>query len=203
MDITSFETRAISVFHNLKYVFYKELQRGESLKRMPISQYAAFQALSALGGMGAFWINEPGFANNEVIGELEKLGSHCDLVGIKFSGGVVQLVLFVHSDDLADEAIIGKCQLIRNQLNSFKKFSMRIGWTKMPVFASVFCVFDNSEKAFHFRQSVQANCKHYTLLSKFYVLPWGVDLSAKSVWAYKGWPPPHFKSADLEVKLFS
>jgi hypothetical protein len=121
----------------------------------------------------------------------------------QFSGGVVQLVLFVHSDDLADEAIIGKCQLIRNQLNSFKKFSMRIGWTKMPVFASVFCVFDNSEKAFHFRQSVQANCKHYTLLSKFYVLPWGVDLSAKSVWAYKGWPPPHFKSADLEVKLFS
>jgi len=202
MDKTSFETRVISVFHNLKYNFFKELQRGETLKRMPPSQYAAFLALGALGGLGAFVINQSSFADKEVITELEKLGSLCDLVGIRVSG-IVQLVLFVHSDDLTDEAMIGKCQLIRNQLNSLKKFSMRIGWTKMPVFASVFCIFGNSEKTFHFRQSVQANCKHHTFLSKFYVLPWGVDLSAKSVWAHKGWPPAQFKSADLEAKLFS
>jgi hypothetical protein len=203
MDKTAFETRIISVFHNLKYDFYKELQSGETLKRMPTSQYAAFLALGALGGLGVFAMNQPTFADKEVITELEKLGALCDLIGIKFSGGGVQLVLFVHGDDCADEAFIGKCHLIRDQLNSFKKFTMRISWTKMPVFASVFFIFDKSEKAFHFRQSVQEKCKHHTLFSKIYVLPWGIDLSAKSVWAHKGLPFPLFKSVDLEAKLFS
>ena len=64
-------------------------------------------------------------------------------------------------------------------------------------------IFEKSDKAFHFRQSVQEKCKHSALFSKIYVLPWGVDLSAKSVWAHKGLPFPLFKSADLEEKLFS
>ena len=203
MDKTAFETRVISVFHNLKYDFYKELQNGETLKRMPASQYAAFLALGALGGLSVFAINQPSFADKEVITELEKLGALCDLIGIKLSAGGVQLVLFVQGDDYADETVIGKCHLIRDQLNSFKKFTMRISWTKMPVFASVFFIFEKSDKAFHFRQSVQEKCKHNALFSKIYVLPWGIDLSAKSVWAHKGLPFPLFKPAELEAKLFS
>jgi len=203
MDKSSFEARVISVFHDLKYDFYKELQNGETLKRMPTSQYAAFLALGALGGLSVFAINQPSFADKEVITELERLGSLCDLIGIKFSAGGVQLVLFVQGDNFADETAIGKCHLIRDQLNSFKKFTMRISWTKMPVFASVFFIFEKSENAFHFRQTVQEKCKHSALFKKIYVLPWGIDLSAKSVWAHKGLPFPLFKSAELEAKLFS
>jgi hypothetical protein len=105
--------------------------------------------------------------------------------------------------DLADETLIGKCQLIREGLISFKQFAWKIGWQRYPVFADVFFVFGSSEKAFHFRQSVQEHCKHFGVFKKTHVLPWGIDLSAKSVWAYKGWPPLHFKSADIESKLFS
>ncbi len=138
MEKTAFEARVISVFYSLKYEFYTELQNGETLKRMPASQYAAFLALGAIGGLSMFAINQPSYADKEVITELERLGALCDLIGIKFSAGGVQLVLFVQGDNYADETVIGKCLLIRDQLNSFKKFTMRIGWTKMPVFASVF-----------------------------------------------------------------
>ena len=150
-------------------------------------------------------INRSNFMDGEVKAELVKIGALCDLIGINVSSGSVWLVLFVHGDDLTDEAAIGKSHLILDKLKPFKKFSMRIGYMKLPVFANVFYVFGNSEKAFHFRQSVQSNCKHQThsLLGRTYVLPWGVDLSAKSVWASKGWPLPSFKSAEIEAKLFS
>lgn len=211
MDKTLFETRVISYFNDQKYIFYDSLQKGETLKRMSNSQYAGLLAVgagllvagAALTGSGAcLALNKPIFADNEVMTELKKLGGLCDLVGIQFSGGGVQLVLFIQGDDYADETVIGKCQLIRDQLNSFKKFTMRINWTRMPVFASVFFIFEQSDKAFHFRQSVQEKCKHNALFSKIYVLPWGIDLSAKSVWAHKGLPFPLFKSADLEARLF-
>jgi hypothetical protein len=107
------------------------------------------------------------------------------------------------SDNLSDEAIIGKSHLIRDRLTPFKKFAMRIGWSKLTVSAKVFFVFSNSEKAFHFRKSVQAHCKHFALFNKIWVLPWGIDLAAKSVWAYQGLPLNWSKPADLEAKLFS
>lgn len=203
MDKTLFEERAISIFHDHKYVFYDEFQQGETLKRMSVSHKAALLAAGALGGLSAFAINFSNFADNEIKSELKKLGALCDLIGINVSSGLVCLVLFVHSDDLSDEAAIGKSHLIRDRLNLFKKFTMRIVWTKMPVFANVFYVFSNSEKAFRFRQSIQSNCKHHTLFGKTYVLPWGIDLSAKSVWVHKGLPPAQFKVADIESRLFS
>jgi hypothetical protein len=203
MDKITFETRAISVFHGFKYVFCDEFQQGGTFKRMPASQYATLLAVGALIGWGAFAINHASFTDSEVKAEIVKLGALCDFIGVRLSNGGVQLVLFVHSDDLADETIIGKCQLIRDRLNAFKKFTMRIGWSKIPVWANVFFVFSNSEKAFHFRQCVQENCKHTSLFRKAYVLPWGVDLSAKSVQAYKGLMPlQNYKAADLEAKFF-
>lgn len=203
MDKTLFETRAISIFHDRKYVFYDELQQGGTLKKMTNSQYAGLLAVGALVGYGAFMINRSNAADSEVKAELVKLGELCDLIGINLAGGSVHLVLFVHSDDLTDEATIGKCHLIRDRLTPFKKFAMRIGWSKLTVSATVFFVFSNSEKAFHFRKSVQEHCKHFALFNKVWVLPWGIDLAAKSVWAYRGLPVNWLKPADIEAKIFS
>lgn len=203
MDRTLFETRAISIFHDRKYIFYDELQCGGTLKQMTTGQYAGLLAVGALVGFGAFMINRSNVVDSEVKAELVKLGALCDLIGIELASGSVNLVLFVHSDDLTDEATIGKCHLIRDRLTSFKKFTMRIGWNKLPVRATVFFVFSNSEKAFHFRTSVQEHCKHFALFNKLWVLPWGIDLAAKSVWAYRGLPVNWVKPTDIEAKLFS
>jgi hypothetical protein len=203
MDKTTFETRAVSIFHDFKYVFYDELQQGNTFKQLPVGQKATLLAAGALVGLGAFAINFSNATNEEVKTEVAKLGTHCDLIGVHIST-IVQLALFIHSDDLADDAAIGKCSLIWDKLPSFKKFSMRIGYAKLPVTANVFFVFGNSEKAFHFRQSVQEHCKHYSFFtSNCFVLPWGIDLSAKNVWAYKGLPPPQLKPTAIEAKLFS
>lgn len=204
MDKTLFEERAISIFHDQKYVFFDELQQGENLKKMSATRKAAMLATGAMGGFIPYvGIRFPGFTDSEIKSELVKLGALCDLIGINVTSGLVCLVLFVHSDDLTDEAAVGKSHLIRDRLNLFKKFTMRVGWTKMPVFANVFFVFTDSQKAFRFRQSIQSNCKHHTFLGKTYVLPWGIDLSARSVWPYAGYPPAQFKPGQIESGLFS
>jgi len=203
MNEAIFEARAISAFHDLNFAFCEEFQQGGSLKRMPAGQYAGMLAVGALVGLGAFMINNPSFSDGEVKAALAELGSLCDLLGIRLSTGVVRLAIFVHYRNLTDEAVIGKCQLIHNRLASFKQFAMRIGWTKYPVSADVFFVFDSSEKAFHFRNAVQEHCKHYAIFNKLWVLPWGIDLVAKNFWAYTGLPINWLKPADIEAKLFS
>lgn len=203
MDKTLFEARAISFFHDKKYIFYDELQQNISLKKMTHGQYAGLLAIGALVGFGAFMINRSNIVDSEVKAELVKLGALCDLIGINVSSGSVGLALFVYSDNLTDEEIIGKCHLIHDRLTPFKKFTMRVGWNKMPVNAKVFFVFSNSEKAFHFRTSVQEHCKHYSVFSRLWVLPWGIDLAAKSVWAYRGLPVNWIKPTDIEAKIFS
>ena len=211
MDKTLFETRAISVYNEKKYAFYGELLQGETLNRMTNGQYAGLLAVSAgllavgaaLTGSGtSLVINRSNFIDGEVKTELIKLAALCDFIGINASAGV-GLVLFVYSDNLTDEAIIGKSRLIYDGLSPFRKFSMRIGWGRLPVSAKVFFVFNNSEKAFCFRTSVQQHCKHHGVLKNLWVLPWGIDLAAKSVWAHRGMPLNWQKTTDLEAKLFS
>jgi hypothetical protein len=173
MDKIAFETRAISIFHDLKFVFHEELQQGEVLKRISAGQKAmlAAGALIGTGLLGAIGTRPSKFTDEEINTKVAKLATLCDLIGIQISTGVVRLVLFVHNNDLADEAVIGKCHLIRDSLTSFKQFSMRIGWAKYPVFADLFFIFTNSETAVHFRQSVQEHCKHIEYFKKVYVLP--------------------------------
>jgi len=203
MDKTLFETRAITFFHDRKFVFFDELQGGGTLKKMTNAQYAGLLAVGALVGVGAFMINRANIVDSEVKTELVKLGTLCDLIGINVFSGSVGLVLFVYADDLTDEEAIGKSHLIRGRLPSFKKFATRIGWKKMPVTANVFFVFSNSGKAFQFRASAQEHCKHFAMFNKLWVLPWGIDLNAKSVWAYRGLPFHHFRPSEVEATLFS
>jgi hypothetical protein len=132
-----------------------------------------------------------------------KLKQLCDLVGIRLAGGLPVLALFLYADDLSDDQMIGRSIMILDQMKSFKEFSMKIGGSKMGVSARLFYVFFDSGKAFHFRQSVQEHCKHGEFFKKIHVRPWGVDLSAKSVWAHKGIPDLSLKAADIEAQLFS
>jgi hypothetical protein len=207
VEKTAFELQALSVFHDLGYSFYQDFQQGEALKRMPTGQKAVlFAGMLAAGGLvAALGTGSSKFTDEEVKQEVEKLAPLCDLIGIRSSGGV-SLALFVHANDLADESLVGKCHLIQARLSPFKTFAMRFGWSKYPVFADVFFVFSNSEKAFHFRQCTQDHCKQFEFFKKTHVLPWGIDTSAKSVWGYKGLPllaARAIKPTDLEAKLFS
>ncbi len=172
---------------------------------MPAGQKSILVATAFVGAgiIGAVGTRSSKFTDDEVKAEITKLGKLCDLVGIRLSTGWVRLALFVYADDLPYETVIGKCHLIRDRLTSFKQFAMSLGWAKYPVFADVFFIFADSRKAFHFRQSVQEHCKHYEFFKKIGVLPWGVDLAARSVWGYKGLPLSTLKSADIESKLFS
>lgn len=135
------------------------------------------------------------------------LQSICDYFGYKTAGiGSVHLVLFIHGDDLTDEAAIGKCRLLLDDLAIFRKYALRFGWRKQPVIAHIFFIFSNSDKAFHFRNSVQGHCKfaHNALLSNEFVLPFGIDVSAKSVWGQKKMVSfGGYKFNEIEAALFS
>lgn len=135
------------------------------------------------------------------------LKSICDYFGYKTAGiGSVHLVLFIHSDDLTDETAIGKCRLLLDALALFKKYALRFGWRKLPVTASMFFIFNNSDKAFHFRKSVLDHCRftHNALLSNELVLPFGIDASAKSVWGQKrAISFGDYKFNEIEAALFS
>ena len=111
-------------------------------------------------------------------------------------------MLLVLADTLTDETIVGKCQLAKSKLPGFKQFAGNLGWIKNPLLANLFFVFTDSERAFHFRSVVQDQCKHFQLSARW-VLPWGIDASAKSVWAYSGVPHSPFRAADLEKEIFS
>ena len=135
------------------------------------------------------------------------LNNICDYFGYKTAGiGSVHLVLFIHGDDLTDEAAIGKCRLLLDALAIFRKFALRFSWRKQPVIASVFFIFNNSDKAFHFRTTVQDHCKftRNALLSNEIVFPFGIDVSAKSVWGQKTLISiGGYKYNEIEAALFS
>lgn len=135
------------------------------------------------------------------------VNSICDYFGYKTAGiGSVHLVLFIHGDDLTDEAAIGKCRLLLDALVIFRKFALRFGWRKQPVTANVFFIFNSSDKAFHFRKNVQDHCKfaRNALLSNEFVFPFGIDVSAKSVWGQKTLISiGGYKYNEIEAALFS
>ena len=175
MDEVELQRRIVSVFDGLKY------------------RISDVEGIYQDDHRGAKWKTE--------IAELRGL---CDYLGASLKGiGEVNLVLFVHADDLTDEAIIGKCHLIKDRLASFKQFALRFCWRKLPVTAKVFFIFRNSEQAFHFRTSVQDHCKQHNFSNTLCVLPFGIDVSAKSIWDYKGLPFHFLKLADIEAALFS
>jgi hypothetical protein len=205
MDKTAFQARIISTFHNLKYVFDEDIEEGKSIQRMSTGQKVLFTggAFIAGGLVAALCTKFPKSSDEEIHTEIQKLKKTCDLVGIRLDTGSIVLSLFIFSDDLSQDQMIGRSVLIQDQMKAFKNFTMRFMLTRMAVYANVFYIFSDSEKAFQFRQSCQANCKHGEFFKKIDVMPWGVDVSAKSVWGYKGLPVSMFNSKDLETKLFS
>lgn len=205
MDKTIFQVRAISTFHSLKYFFEEDFDVGKSIQRISTGRKVLMTGSFFVAGglISALGTKSSKFSDDEVKAEIVKLRQLCDLVGIRLDTGPAILALFIYADDLSDDQMIGRSILILEQMKSFRDFTMKIGWSKMGVSARVFYVFSDSNKAFHFRQSVQEHCKHGEFFKKIYVRPWGVDLSAKSVWAHKGFPDLNLKPADIEAKLFS
>jgi hypothetical protein len=204
-DRAVFRERAISTFQNFKYFFEQDFDRGRPIQRIStgLKLLAAGGALVAGGLISALGTKPSKFSDDEVKAEVIKLRRTCDLVGIRLDTGGVLLALFIYADSLSDEQMIGRSILILDQMKSFREFTMKFGWSKMAVSARVFYVFRDSGKAFHFRQCVQAHCKHGEFFKKIYVRPWGIDLSARSVWAHTGLPDLGLKPADIEARLFS
>jgi hypothetical protein len=205
MDKIVFETRAISAFHSLKYFFEQDFDEGKSIERISTGLKMLMTGGSFVAGglIPALGTKSSKFSDDEVKAEIVKLRKSCDLVGIRLDTGGVILVLFIYADDLSDDQMIGRSVLILDQMKSFRDFTMKIGWSKMGVSTRLFYVFFDSGKAFHFRQSVQAHCKRGEFFKMIHVRPWGIDLSAKSVWAHEGLPDSGLKPADIEAKLFS
>jgi hypothetical protein len=204
MDKTIFQARAISTFHSLKYFFEEDFDEGKSIQRISTGYKVLVTGGAFVGGglISALGTKSSKFSDDEVKAEITKLRKSCDLVGIRLYTGQTQLVLFIYADDLSDDAMIGKSILIRDQMKSFKDFTMKVVWSTMGVSAKVFYVFFDSGKAFHFRQSVQEHCNHKQIWGKIYVQAWGIDISARNVWGNQGLFMTKLK-AEIETKLFS
>lgn len=203
MDKTAFESNAISTFHSLKYFFEEDFDDGKSIQRVSTGRKVLLSgAFFVAGGLiSALGTKSSKFSDDEVKAEMAKLRKSCDFVGIRLDTGGAILALFIYADDLSDDAMIGKSVLIKDQMKSFKDFTMKMAWSKMAVFAKVFYVFFDSGKAFHFRQSVQGHCYQKLFWDKIYVRPWGIDVSARSVWAHQELFMAKEK-AEIETKLF-
>ena len=162
------------------------------------------RVISAFGSLNYIFSKpEELYPDEKWRGGIAGLRGLCDFIGVKKSMSV-PILLFVYADDLTEEESIGKCKLIQSKLHSFKSFTGNLGWQSLPITADVFFVYEHSEKAFHFRKSVQEHCKHYGIsIAPKWVLPWGIDVSAKSVWGYKGLPLFKLKPTNIEAALFS
>jgi hypothetical protein len=205
MDPVNFKSRIFSTFHNFKFVFDEDLDRGGEINRLSAEQQIMAKSGAFLAGglVAALGTKYPKYSTDEVKAELQKIRKYCDAVALRLDTGGATLALFIYADDLTDDAIIGKSVLILDQMKSFKHFTMKMFWAKGGVYARIFYIFSDSGKAFRFRQSVQEHCKHKEFLKKIHVLPWGIDTSAKCVWGHKGLPFLTSKPAEIEAKLFS
>ncbi len=209
MDHSEFESRAVSTFHSLKYSFNKDFEQGQAVERLSSGHKALTKGVvfACAGIFAALGTHTPEFTDAEVKSAVDVLARLGDLVGLRLDTGGALLVLFIYADCLSEEAVVGKSALIRDELKAFKQFVMKMAWVKRGVIVDLFFVFNDSSKAFHFRQTVQAHCKHGEIFGKTYILPWGIDISAKSVWGYAGWPPPGYMSGlkrdEIEARLFS
>lgn len=204
MDKITFQSRAVSTFHSLKYFFEEDFEDGKSIQRVSTGRKVLLSSsLFVAGGLiSALGTKSSKFSDDDVKVEMAKLRKTCDFLGIRIDTGEAILALFIYADDLSDDAMIGRSILIRDQMKAFKDFTMKMAWSKGGAFAKVFYVFFDSAKAFHFRQSVQGHCYQKLFWDKIYVRPWGIDISAKSVWVNQGLLVAKEK-AEIETKLFS
>jgi len=190
-------------------MFCEQLVQGEEVQKMSAANRALWRATATFGGglVGFLTSRYPNFSSKQVENEMEKLLAICDMVALRLDTGAALLALFVDADGLDDEMLVGKSVLIKERLAAFKPFTMRTVLVSRGVYADTFFIFTDSSKAYQFRHRTQQLCKHSEIFGKTYVFPWGIDISAKSVWGYKGWPPvgsvAGLKQAKIESDLFS
>jgi len=208
MDKSEFQSRAVEAFHSMNYIFDEDFLGGQTVQRPSTAKSIMVKgtALAVGGIITAFGTGFSKFSDSEVTASLGKLKTMCDFSALQLKPNVALLALFIFADDLPDETLVGRSLLIRKEIKDFKKFTMKMGFATGIALADVFFVFFNPDKAFHFRQAVQASCKHTSFFEKTYVLPWSVNLTGKNIGQYSGRPILAFKllnPTDIEGKLFS
>jgi len=204
MDKIAFQARAVSTFHRLKYFFEEDFDDGKSIQRVSTGRKILLSGSFFMAGglIGALGTKSSKFSDDDVKAEMAKLRKSCDFAGIRIDTGQAILALFIYADNLSDDSMIGKSILIRDQMKAFKDFTMKMAWSKGAAYAKVFYFFFDSSKAFHFRQSGQKHCNHKLFWDTVYVQPWGIDVSAQSVWTKEGLGTAK-RIAEIETKLFS
>jgi len=207
MNESEFQRRAVLTFHNLKYCFTQDFEEGRGIERLSTGHKAIFKgaAFAAGGIVGALGTQFAKFTDAELISAFGKLQSVCDFAGLRFCPTCALLALFVYADALPDEMLLGRSVVIHDEIKTFRQFNMRLGLRKQPATADVFFVFQDADKALHFRHSIQERCKYYGLFDSAHVLPWCISLPAKSVWPYSGVPfmaTRDLKPAQIEASLF-
>ena len=176
---------------------------------MMVNQFKEFRlaekfcsgAFFVAGGLiSALGTKSSKFSDDEVKAEMAKLRKLVILLeyDLRLEGQV--LALFIYADDLSDDAMIGKSVLIKDQMKSFKDFTMKMAWSKTAFSRRFFMFFLTPAKLFisdnPSKDTVTKNCSG----TKYTFGP-GHDVSARSVWAHQELFMAKEK-AEIETKLF-
>jgi hypothetical protein len=132
MDKSEFQSRAIEAFHSLNYFFDEDFEQGQTVQRPSTGLKVMVKGVSlAAGGIiTALGTGFSKFSDTEVASSIGSLKSVCDFSALQLKSNVALLALFVFADDLPDETLMGKSLLIREAIKTFRKFTMKAGFTR-------------------------------------------------------------------------
>jgi hypothetical protein len=121
-----------------------------------------------------------------LIADLKKVHSYCDFIGIKADTGPCFLRLGIDGDDMPDETLIGRCAIIHELANNFRKYSTSLvtGRDNYIVSAQVVIVFSSHKRAKDFIQLYADKCSNSSFWKKIYTYPWIVDLEDEEIKRY-------------------
>jgi hypothetical protein len=134
---------------------------------------------------------------HEAVTDLHPL---CQTAACKVTSGFVYVVALIDADGQMDQQLVGTCALLYTKLQNFKRFSTPMFntwgfWKKVApalfdtetVFGEVLIVFNDSARATDFCLGALKICKHHR--GATWCLPTVIDLPAKRIEKWNGWPP--------------
>ena len=171
------------------------LVAGQEIAEPQKATGLAFVANVAFGvALGVFSPASAGYFEksdkNTLINDLEGLRDCCDVAGIKFYAGAVFLRLIVDGDKLPGESIVGRCAMIHDRAETFRKYAMSIVKTwfsdvKNMTSADVYIMFSEHDAATTFVGNFANKCAHYTYKKQLYTSVLVADLADKKIQVFK------------------
>jgi len=201
-----FLQRFVTFFKSREFEFFAsdfnpaDVKRASWFTRLVVKSVAG----TSSGVIGAMISGEGQNATDELLRErISEISNYGELAGIYLKFGQPVVVLVINGDELSDEQLLGRFVLIHEATAKMREFSLRLGFAgKLPARSLVFVVFSEHRKAAHFKESLAAKCKKFSLFNKVWVLPWVVDLDRKRVTKYAGLPMTEFQESLLETAFF-